>query len=192
MRNNRLIVFLLLLAPVALQAQLLDTSRYDLHLATGTSVAAGFGRAQSLSWVAPSIELRPTSRLTVNTGFAAVGSLMPTDYKLQGLGSQSLAPLRLGTRATALWAKAEYQVNSRLWVWGALAHVSGFAQPLWLDSSLPLQATAFSGGFGYRFTGGSSLEMHINIVRDNYGTLMPLLLDDPFISPSPLGYPRLP
>ena len=180
MKRKAPILLVLLLATCPLWAQVADTSRWQMHLATGTSVASGYGRTQSLSWVAPSFELHPTSRLTVNTGFAAVGSLVPTDFKLQGYGVRSLAPLRTGTRATALWAEAEYKVSDRLWVWGAVAHIGGYMQPLWLNQSLPLQATAFSGGFGYRFNESNTLEMHINIVHDNYGTLMPLLYDDPF------------
>lgn len=179
-----LLLLPLWLSSVALTAQEIDTSRFNVHLSVGSNISAGFGRVQSLSWVAPSFELHPSPRLTVNTGFASFGNLMPTDYKLQGYNTRSLVPLRTGTRATALWAEAEYQVNSRLWLWGAVAHVSGFAQPLWLDRSLPLQATAFSGGFGYRFGESSTLEMHINVVHDNYGTLAPLLYNDPFLSPT--------
>ena len=180
MRHRLLLLALLLTTPVALQAQGIDTTRWHVRLSTGTSVTSGFGQTRALSWVAPSFEFHPTSRLTVNTGFASVGGLMPLDYKLHGLGARSLAPRRSGTHVTALWAEAEYQVNSRLWLWGAVAHVSGFAQPLWLDSSLPLQATAFSGGVGYCFGENSTLEMHFHIVRDNYGTLTPMLYDDPF------------
>ena len=180
MMRHTLLLLALMLVPVALRAQVADTSRWDVHLSAGSSVAAGFGKVQSLSWVAPSFEFHPTRRLTVNTGFVAAGSLMPTDYKLQGFHTRSLAPMRSGTRATALWAEAEYQVNSRLWLWGSVAHVNGFAQPLWLDSSLPLQATVIRGGAGYRFGENSILELHINVVHDHYGTLAPLLYDDPF------------
>ena len=179
MKRKAPILLVLLLATGPLWAQVADTSRWQMHLATGTSVASGYGRTQSLSWVAPSFELHPTSRLTVNAGFASAGTLLPVDYKLQGFGTRSLAPYRTGTQANALWAEAEYQVNSRLWLWGAVAHVSGFAQPLWLDRSLPLQATAFSGGFGYRFGENSTLEMHINVIHDHYGTLGPLLYPTP-------------
>lgn len=191
MKRTSCILLALLLACELVQAQISDSSNYDIHLAAGTSVASGFGHVQSLTWVAPTIEWHPTSRLTVNTGFAAVGNLMPTGYKLNGHSSPSLAPFRPGTRATALWADATYQVNSRLWVWGALAYMSGFAQPLWLDNSLPLQATTFSGGFGYRFGEHSTFEMEINIVHDNYGTLPALLYDTPLWNHG-LGFSRIP
>ena len=178
--KHTLLLLALLLMPVALRAQVTDSANWHVRLSTGASVTSGMGQTQSLSWVAPSFEFHPTSRLTVNTGFASVGSLLPADYKLHGYGSRSLAPLRTGTRATALWVSAEYQVNSRLWLWGSVAHIGGFAQPLWLDRSLPLQATAFSGGLGYRFGESSILELHIHVVRDRFGTLEPLLYDDPF------------
>ena len=180
MFRNLCIVLALLLGASPLTAQVADSSLWQWHVSAGTHVASGFGRTQSLSWVAPSFELHPTSRLTVKAGFASAGTLLPVDYKLQGFGHRSLAPYRTGTQANALWAKAEYQVNSRLWLWGAVAHIGGFAQPLWLDRSLPLQATSFSGGFGYRFGESSTLEMHIHVIRDTYGTLMPLMYDDPF------------
>ena len=180
MKHPLAILLTLLLASGALWAQQADTARWNMHVATGTSLSSGFGNTQSLGWVAPSFQFHPTSRLTVNTGFAGAGSLLPVDFELKG-NTRSLAPRRTGTRATALWLEAEYKVNDRLWVWGAVAHISGFAQPLWLDHSLPLQATAFSGGFGYRVGENSLLEMHINIVRDHYGTLAPLLYyNDPF------------
>lgn len=178
-RHVPLLLLLLMAGPI-LWAQEADTARWHVRLSTGTSVSSGFGHTQSLSWVAPAFEFHPTQRLTVNTGFASIGSLLPTGYKLAGHSPRSLAPLRTGTHATALWAEAEYHVSDHLWLWGAVAHVSGFAQPLWLDRSLPLQATAFSGGFGYRFGERSTLEFNFNIVRDNYGTLSPLLYDDPF------------
>lgn len=179
-RHLPILLLALLLCTGPLSAQVTDSTGWHVRLSTGASVTSGMGQTQSLSWVAPSFEFHPTSRLTVNTGFASVGSLLPADYKLHGYGSRSLAPLRTGTRATALWAEASYQVNSRLWLWASVAHLNGFAQPLWLDRSLPMQATAFSGGFGYRFGEKSILEMHIHIVRDHYGTLAPMLYDDPF------------
>lgn len=175
MNRKHCIILTLLLAASPLAAQEADTAGWHMRLSTGTSVSSGFGRTQSLSWVAPSFEFHPTSRLTVNGGFAWMGSLIPGDYKLQGLHAQSLAPLRSGTQATGLWAEAEYQVNDRLWLWGAVAHIGGMVQPLWLDHSLPLQTTAFSGGIGYRIGDRSLLEMHIHIIKDNAYPLGPSL-----------------
>ena len=53
-----------------------DTSRTHVHLSTGATVASGFGRTQALSWVAPSVELKMSDRLTVSGGFAAAGTLL--------------------------------------------------------------------------------------------------------------------
>lgn len=174
------LALLLMLASPLVHAQVTDTTSWHVHLSTGLSVSNGFGRTLGNSWLATDVELHPTQRLTVNTGFANIGSVLPQDYKLHGLGPRSLTPRREGTQATAVWAEAEYQVNDKLWLWAAVAHIGGFAQPLWLDHSLPLNATAFQGGFGYRFGENSVLEMHMHIVHDNYGTLAPLLYHDPF------------
>ena len=176
----------LLLGCGLLQAQVADTARWHVHLTTGAGVSSGFGRVQGTLWTAADLELHPTDRLTVNTGFGNIGSMVPTELK--GYNNRSLAPRRTGTQATALWAEAEYQVNDRLWLWGAVSHISGCFQPLWLNSSLPLQATSFIGGFGYRFSEGSSLEMHFHVVHDNYGTLAPMLYHDPLYDPFYSGF----
>ena len=153
-----------------LQAQsIADSAGFHVSVSTGVGAATGFGAAQAVSWVAPSFEIYPTDRLTVRAGFANMGSLLPS-YSLKGYGPRDLAPRRTGTQATAVWASAEYQVSERLWVWGAVAHLGGFAQPLWLDHSMPLHATAVSGGFEWKMTDRSLLEMHFTYVRDTYGT----------------------
>ncbi|MCR5445035.1 MAG: hypothetical protein K6E96_05045 [Bacteroidales bacterium] len=171
MRRLLVTLLMLLFAGTPLWAQVADTAGWHMHLSTGTSIANGFGQTQALGWVAPSFELHPTSRLTVSTGLAAAGDILPSDYTIKGFNDQSLAPRREGTRVHALWAKAEYQVNDRLWLWGAISHVGGFMQPLWLNQSLPLQATSFSGGFSYALTQRSFFEMHFHIVHDHYSTL---------------------
>lgn len=148
-----------------------DTSRFDVHLSTGATVMAGFGRAQSLSWVAPSVELKASDRLTVSGGFAAAGSLLD-GYTLQGYGPKSLAPRKQGTRLGMLWARADYRASDRLSVWGAAARMTGFAQPLWLDGALPVEVTAVSGGIAYELARGGLLEMHFHFVHDHYGTTM--------------------
>ncbi|MBR6048676.1 MAG: hypothetical protein IKP83_00755 [Bacteroidales bacterium] len=173
MHKKWLIVTILVLAlAVGAAGQEADTSRYDVHLSTGATVAAGFGRTQALSWVAPSVELKASERMKVSGGFAAAGSLLD-GYELHGYGPTSLAPRKQGTRLGALWAKASYRATDRLWLWASAVHVTGFAQPLWLDGALPVQATAVSGGLAYEFPQGSLLEMHFHIVHDRYGTLPP-------------------
>ena len=151
-----------------------DTSRWDFHLSTGATVATGFGRTQSLGWVTPSVSYRASDRLTVSGGLAAAGSLLPAaGYTLQGRGERSLAPRKEGTKAGALWVAATYHPNDRLWLWGSMAHVTGYAQPLWLDGAMPIEATAISGGVEYELPGGSLLGMEFHFVHDRYGTLPP-------------------
>lgn len=181
MNRKSCIVLALLLAVSPLAAQEADGGPWQWHVSTGSSVASGFGRTQSLTWVAPSFEYHATPRLTLSGGFAAAGSLLPDGFKLQGRSPVSLAPLRQGTRMNAMWAAARYQVNDRLLVWGSVAHLGGQMQPLWLDHSMPLQTTAYSGGFAYSLSHKSLLEVHFHIIKDN----SPM----GFISPiSPIGH----
>jgi hypothetical protein len=156
-----------------------DTSRTQVHLSTGATVASGFGRTQSLMWVAPSVEHRVSDRLAVSAGFSAAGSLL-NGYEIHGYGPSSLAPRRSGTRMGSMWASAEYRVSDRLWLWAEVEHLTGYVQPLWLDGAVPIAATAISGGMAYEFPGGSLLEMHFHFVHDHYGTARMGLLAHPW------------
>lgn len=176
-----LVVLVLGVAGMA-AAQGADTSRFDVHASIGTSVMSGFGRTQSTAWVAPSIEYRATERLTVEAGFGMAGTLLPQGYALQGY-TPSYAPLRQGTRAGAVWAAVRYRVSERLEVWGSVQHLGGYIQPLWMDHSVPLRATAFSGGFAYQAGDFGLVEMHFHFVRDNYGTLPLGLYGNPWHDP---------
>ncbi len=155
-----------------------DTSRLDVHLSTGISVTTGWGRSDALAWTAPSLSYRATDRLTLHAGFASVGSLLGS-YELRGLHGRSLAPRRQGTRLVAGRVAAEYQATDRLLLWGALTRVGGYAQPLWLDGAMPVEATAFSGGLVYRTASDALFELHLHVVHDRYGTF----------SADPWGYP---
>ena len=183
MHKKWLIVTILVLAlAVGAAGQEADTSRYDVHLSTGATVAAGFGRTQALSWVAPSVELKASERMKVSGGFAAAGSLLD-GYELHGYGPTSLAPRKHGTRMGALWAMAEYKATDRLLLWAAVMHAGGYAQPLWRDTSVPIGLTAVSGGLAYEFPQGSLLELHFHFVHDHYGTAMEGLLAHPWYGP---------
>lgn len=164
---------------VCAAAQEADTARTRVHLSTGASVSAGFGRTQSLMWVAPSVEHRVSERLKVEAGFAAAGTLLPS-YEIHGYTPSSLAPRRHGTSVGAAWASAEYKASERLWLWASVAHVEGYAQRLWMDGSLPVGLTAVSGGLAYEFPSGSLLEMHFHFVHDHYGTSQLGLLAHPW------------
>ncbi len=149
-----------------------DTASKAFHLNVGSMVGAGFGRTEAVSWVAPSFQWRASERLTLRGGFGAAASLLPGGYALHGRGTRSMLPLREGTQLGAVWAQAEYRAGERLLLWGSVAHVSGFAQPLWASHSLPVDATAVSGGLAYRFSENSVLAMHFRFVHDEYGFLL--------------------
>lgn len=155
-----------------------DTSRTHVHLSTGATVASGFGRTQALSWVAPSVELKMSDKLTVSGGFAAAGTLLG-GYEVHRY-TPSMAPRKHGTRLGGLWAMAEYKASDRLWLWASVTHVGGYAQWLWRDASVPLGLTAVSGGLAYEFPRGSLLELHFHFVHDHYGTAMEGLLAHPW------------
>lgn len=181
MYKKTIIVLLLLLAawPLAAQRALTprgeepaDTTDVAFHMSVGSTAAAGFGRSQLLLWAAPRVEWRASERLAVRGGLAMAGSLLPQGYELHGLGPRSLAPRRQGTRVGAAWAEADYRVGDHLWLWASVAHISGYAQPLWLDGAIPIAATAISGGVAYEFADNSLLEVHFHFVHDHYGSLL--------------------
>lgn len=149
-----------------------DTSRTAVHLSVGSMVGAGFGRTEGVSWVAPSFKWRATERLTLRGGFAVAGSLLPGGYALHGREVRNMVPVRQGTELGAVWAQAEYRAGEKLWLWGSVARVTGFAQPLWANRALPVDATAVSGGLAYRFSENSLLAMHFRFVHDEYGFLL--------------------
>lgn len=179
MGKKAVILAVVLLAAALCAVAQDDTSRTRVHLSTGATVASGFGRTQSLMWVAPSVERQVSDRLAVRAGFAAAGSLL-NGYEIHGYGPTSLAPRKQGTRMNVLWASAEYKVNDRLWLWAEVAHLTGYVQPLWLDGAVPIAATALSGGMAYEFPGGSLLEMHFHFIHDHYGTSQLGLLAHPW------------
>lgn len=163
------LLLVLLCAAVAAQE---DSTRLHWNLRTGATVASGFGRTESIGWLSPTVRYRANDRLTVRGGLATAASLLPDGYRPQGLEGRSLAPRRQGTRAGMVWAAAEYKASDRLWLWASVAHLRGFAQPLWLDHSLPLEATAVSGGVAYDLGQAGLLEMHFHFVHDHYGTTL--------------------
>ncbi len=173
MYKNILAILLLLLLGTGARAQWQhraerDTSRLEVHLSTGATVAAGWGRTDALAWTAPSLSYRASDRLTLHAGFAAASSLLGS-YELRGRHNRSLAPRREGTRLFAAALAAEYQATDRLTLWGSVTRITGYAQPLWLDGAMPVRATAISGGLAYETSNASLLELHFHIVHDHYG-----------------------
>ena len=159
------------MVPLAAQEET-DTSRVEFHMSVGSTAAVGFGRSEVLSWVAPRATWHATDRLDVRGGLMVAGSLMPNGYRLQGLYDRSLAPRRQGTQVGAVWAEADYAVSDRLRIWASVLHVSGYAQPLWLDGAVPIEATVLSGGFAYALSENSLLEMHFHVAHDHYGYML--------------------
>ncbi len=149
-----------------------DTARTAVHLSVGSMVQTGLGGSDAVGWVAPSFRVRANERLTLRGGFVAAGSMMPGGYVLQGRGVRNMVPVREGTQLGAAWVAAEYRASERLLLWGAASHVGGFAQPLWAQRALPVDATAVSGGLAYRFSHNSVLAMHFHFVHDEYGYLL--------------------
>lgn len=182
MYKKTFIVLAAMFAFFCAMAQGEDTSRVHFRGSVGSTVATGFGRTQSLSWVAPSLELKASDRLKVSGGFAAAGSLLG-GYEVHGYTPSSLAPRKHGTRLGALWAMAEYKASDRLWLWASVMHVGGYAQRLWMDGSAPVGLTAVSGGLAYEFPQGSLLELHFHFIHDHYGTVMDGLLAHPWYGP---------
>ena len=187
MYKNILVIFTLLLLGTGARAQWQhhterDTSRLEVHLSTGATVATGWGRTDALAWTAPSLSYRANDRLTLHAGLAAASSLLGS-YELRGHHNRSLAPRRNGTRLMAATVAAEYQATDRLTLWGSVTHLSGYAQPLWLDGAMPVRATAISGGLAYETSNASLLEFHFHIVHDHYGTAGPALLGYPYHTP---------
>ena len=149
-----------------------DSSRWDVHMSVGGTVVNGFGNTQALTWVAPRFSYQASEKLTLHTGFAMANSLLPNDFALQGHGTANYAPYREGTRAGAVWAAAHYKAGENLSLWAAVAKAYGWMQPIWQNTSMPVDITAVAGGFAYKFSGGSTLALHFSFVNDKYGTLL--------------------
>lgn len=160
-----------------------DTAKTNVHLSLGSTVMAGFGHADAVSWVAPSVSYRVNEKLTLRGGFAMAGSLMPNGHALHGRGPLNLAPVRQGTELGGMWLQAEYRASDRLLIWGTASRMTGFVQPLWTNSALPVDATSVSGGFAYRFEKGSVLAMHFRFVHDSYGYMLHPPYGHPYYGP---------
>ena len=157
-----------------------DSSRWDFHLSTGTTVMSMCGKGNAYVWVAPSVDYHASDRLTLHGGFATVGSLLG-GYELRG-NVRSLAPVRRGTQLMGVTAGAEYQMNDRLNVWASLTYVGGWHEPLWspFNESFNIGVSAFSGGFSYALSDDSLLEMHFHFVHDHYGNDAMGILGHPY------------
>lgn len=174
MLKKTFIISVLLMFGLTLSAQWCgeegrDTSRWEFHMSTGSTVATGYGKTEAWMWAAPRVTFRASDRLTLHGGFATVGSLLDS-YELQGY-TPSYAPRRQGTRMLAGFASAAYRVNDRFCLWASVQHIGGWFEPLWTakGQAIDIDITAFSGGFAYEFSDESLFEMHFHFVHDFYG-----------------------
>lgn len=187
-RNVIILVSLLLCAVVhGVQAQGVASSPFGVQM--GASVMSGFGQRQALQWVAPHATLVSTSRLTVQGGFAAVGSLLPQGMLQNAKPADDLTPLRDETKMAAGWLRASWQATDRLLLWGAVARLGGQLTPLWSNQAMPLGVTVVSGGARYALTESSSIEMSFHYVRDDYGSLWPAMFAMPHVGFGNPGWP---
>lgn len=185
MRKKWIVTTLLLLLSAGATAQWkaegeADSSRWDFHLSAGTTLVSGWGGGDAYVWTSPSVTWRANERLTLGGGFAYTGSLL-SGYELQVRG-RSLVPRRRGTQLLTAHAEAEYRVNDRLTLWGAVSHVGGWHEPLWgpRDGAFNVSATSVSGGFAYELSDASLIEMHFHFVHDHYGNGARGLLGHPW------------
>lgn len=155
-----------------------DTSRWDLHLSTGTSFVSGWGKSDAYLWVVPSVEYHATNRLTLHGGFAYMGSLLK-GYEL--CYTSNFAPRRQGTRLIATKVGADYWATDKLNLWASLTHIGGWYEPLWPPSgeALAVDISMLSGGINYALSNDSMLEMHFHFVFDHYGNSALGLLGHP-------------
>lgn len=165
-----------------------DTSRWDFHLSTGTSVVSMCGKGNAYLWVTPSVDFHASDRLTLHGGFAAAGSLLG-GYELRG-NARSLAPVRRGTQLMGATVGAEYQASDRLNFWATLTYIGGWHEPLWspCNESLHVGVTALSGGFSYALSDESMLEMHFHFIHDHYGNDALGILGHPYYGYGVPGY----
>ena len=55
-----------------------DTSRWDFHLSTGTSMVSVGGKGNAYMWLAPSVDYRASERLTLRvTSCGAIAAVWP-------------------------------------------------------------------------------------------------------------------
>lgn len=174
------------------RSTLLDDSiqRWEFHLSMGSSIVGSNRGAASIWGITPSVTLRPSDKLKINASVSLLDSysMYPNGYNIRGREVRNLDPVRnYGAAAAALKLSASYKLNDRLWLAASLLHASGglasaaLVNP-WLPTDLPLllDATAFTAAMRYRIGDNSFLDIHMTVIDDRAGTLMPLYFGGPF------------
>ena len=199
MKIYRLMIVLLLIAPLTILAQEeQDTlSRWDYHIDLGTGVSVGLGNATCYTAIHPSIEYRPTEKWTLRAGFLAFNTMDPNHFYLQGTQPRSLAPRRNSSTAVAASLSAQYQVNDHLWLAASVFHLGG--QTIlpggigWYGlvaggQTLDLDITGVTAHARYRFNNGNTLGIHLSVVGDRTGALVPFLCEPYYGYPCGYGF----
>lgn len=171
----------------AMQAQIINdsVSKWDYHLNVGTGIVSDFdNQVRNYFMISPEIEYKPNSRWAVKAGFNAISDM--DSYVFKGREPQSLAPRKNASTAVGIHLSAQYQVTDRLWIGATVFHIGGQSSLLYtfnpyygwqFGTPVDLSITGFCADMQYRIGDNSYLDLHISVLRDNYGTL-PILYDN--------------
>ena len=177
--------------PIEDYGKLMDTVRkWEFHLSMGTSLVGSRYDMATLSGVTPTVIYRPNNKLKIKGSVSGAYSytLAPQGYGIRGHQPRSLAPYRYPATAMAATVSAEYQVNDRLWVGASVSKIGGelasgmLVNPWLLTDGYPvaLDVTSFTAAMRYRFGDDNFLDIHLTVLNDRAGTLVPLLYDYPY------------
>lgn len=155
------------------------TNPLDFHLSLSTGViTSNYAGSRSYISAAPRLSYQLNDEWKLKAGFA-----MTTDMSYLTIQPpvRSLAPVRQGTTVGAGWVGAEYQPNDRLRIAGSVFYVGGQWQPMFgpmsQQGAMPVGAYGANATIQYRTGNNSWIELNVGIVRDEAGTLGPLLWD---------------
>ncbi len=179
------------LRPIEDYGKLMDTvQRWQFHVSLGATMVGNSHSMASLYGVSPTVVYRPNNRLKVVGSVAGVNSYsLAGGYAIRGREERSLTPYRYPSTALSATVAAEYQVSERLWLAASYSRVGGgvaswmLVDP-WLltdGGPLTLDASSFTAAMRYSFGNDSFLDIHLTLINDRAGTLVPLLY-------GPMGY----
>lgn len=180
-----------LLVVAVCSAQTDSVSQWSGSVRMGSSVVSGLhGETFGYMSFAPTLNYKATDRVTVKAGFSAVSSLSTNGYALRGLEPRSLAPRKPTTTAVGMYVAGQYQVNDRLWLAASVFHIGGEYYHPWLSGhgTLPLNATGVAADMSYRLGNRSYIDVHFSYIKDEAGSLCPLLLSPYYSHCSPFDH----
>lgn len=191
-----LLLSIFILASIGLQAQYAkdSVSKWDYHLTVGTGVVSDFdNQVKGYYMIAPEIEYNPNSRWSIKAGFNAISDM--DSYVFKGREPRSLAPRKNSSTAVGVHLSAQYQVNDRLWLGATVFHIGGQSSLMYtfnpyygwqFGAPVDLGITGMSADMRYRIGDSSYLDLHISVMRDQYGTL-PILYDNLYLNTYRIG-----